>query len=128
MSEGQSTKVKYTGSALPGNAETVNIFSTVSAFPGKNYAAMHGRNRLEVSIKNDQTGTLKGYRSSDRGVNWVQVYPDTAVAAPASGATNFYDFLIVEFEDFKLDWLNGATPQTVFHVDAALVKGHTKAT
>lgn len=128
MGHGQSTKYKYTGSALPGNAETVTLFSTVAAFPGKNYCAMLGKNRLEVSIKNDQSGTLEGYKSVDRGVNWVQVFPDTAVAAPAAGAVNFYDFLIGEYDDFKLDWVNGATPQTTFGIDIMLVKSHIKST
>lgn len=115
----ENIKVKYGGSALPGNAETVNIFSTVVAFPGANMIQSMEIHRFYLGIVNDQAGTLKAYKSSNRGVTWTQI-DSQAVAAAAGSAENRSDWLIDPYADWKLDWLNGATPQTTFLVDAAL--------
>ena len=122
----ENVRIKYTGSALPGNAETVTIFdttklgsSTAGAVPIANFAALAGLNRLYVTFINDAAGTLKSYSSENGGTTWTQI-SSTAVAASAGNADTPFDYLIEPYQDWKLEWLNGATPQTTFRVAAAL--------
>ena len=121
----EAVKVGYTDAALPGNAQVVTIFNTVIAFPGGQWlAAMHMK-RLLVDIFNNQAGTLNWYKSrGHRGTTSALTTWDNigtaAVALVAAGATNSFDFAIPTYEEFKLEWVNGATPQTVFDVDIAL--------
>lgn len=114
------TLVKYIGAALPGNAETVNIFSSVVALNGKRMAQGAGLHRLIVDIKHDQAGTMKFYVSANRGVSWDQVFDSGSIAAPAATSSTIRDFAFEPYDDFKLDWLNGAAPQTTFNVRIAL--------
>jgi hypothetical protein len=115
--------VTATGAAglVPGNdSNTYNLFSSVVAFQGARMAPQMGYKRLVVDIKNaGGNGTLKFYKSVDRGVNWLQI-DEIAVTAPAANATNVYDFLIEEYDDFKLDWVNGGTIQNPWSVSIAL--------
>lgn len=112
------TRVAYIGTALPANADTENIFSTqVSASSG--FFQHAGIKRFLVSVKNDQAGTLKEYRSVDGGATWDQI-SQTSVALVASTARNTYDFLVEPYEDWKLDWVNGGVTQTTFDIDLAL--------
>lgn len=105
--------VQATGAAglVPGaDANTYTLFSSVLAFQGARMAPQMGYKRLMVDIKNANAGTLKLYKSPDRGVNWYQIN-EQAVGAAAANATNPYDFLIEEYDDFKLDWVNGGASQ-----------------
>lgn len=111
---------KYVGTALPTGATTETLFSTVAAFPGKGYPAMCGVKRLVIDIKHSHAGTMKAYRSKDRGVNWDQIYDSGSIAAPAATSSTIRDFAIEQYDDWKLDWLNGGTNQTTFNVDMAL--------
>lgn len=112
--------VSYAGSALPGNAETVDLFSSVIAFQGANTHVMMGYPRFQLSLKNDQAGTLSVWESTDRGVNWTQVRANEAVAAAAAGTESTWDFYVGSYKDFRVRWVNGATPQTTFRVNMAL--------
>jgi hypothetical protein len=122
----ENIKVKYTGSALPGNAETVSIFSTVVAFPGQGMIQSMEIHRLYLTLVNDQAGTLKSYSSENRGVTWTQI-SSTAVAIASANTDQPYDYLIDPYTDWKLDWVNGATPQTSFRVAASLQGDRTPA-
>ena len=120
-------RVKYLGTALPIDATTENLFSTVVAAPDTpNFLASADIHRVVVRLKNDQAGTLKTYRSSDRGTNWSQV-SQTSVAAAASTASNDYDFLVEGYRDFKIDWLNGGVTQTTFAPDISLISDRAAA-
>ena len=82
--------------------------------------------RLTVAINNSQAGTLDAYQSQDRGVTWVKI--DTlAVAAAATATQNFNDYLVEGYADFKLEWTNGATPQTVFTPNVTMTPQRTIA-
>ena len=124
----QPVIVPYIGTALPTGATTEVLFSTVVSFPGAKWCAISRLSRLLVNLVNSQSGTAKGYRSSDRGVNWTQVYDSGALAAPAARASNTLDLHISEFPDFKLEWLNGGVTQTVFVIDMALLPEQVKVT
>ena len=117
---GTQVGIKYVGAALPGNAAVVSIFNSVTSFPGKNMIQYMGIKRLLFSVDNDQTGTLKAYKSADRGVTWTRVLADISVTAASANTETVKDFLIEQYADFKLEWTNGATPQTVFNVSVAL--------
>lgn len=118
----------YTGSALPANGETVVLLATAptagvltgviggAGNMGNCFPNMLIR-RILVDITNDAGGTLREYQSVDRGANWVQINPDLAVAAAAANSVNQYDFLVEQYGDWKLIWVNGATPQTTFRVN-----------
>lgn len=109
-------QIKYTGTALPGNAEVVTLIDTVVAGWGANAIATLGIARFYVAIANSQAGTLKAYKSVDRGANWIQIVADQAVAIVATNSENINDYLVEAYQDFKLTWTNGASVQTVFSV------------
>lgn len=135
----ETARLKYTGSALPGNAEVVSLFDTVVAFPGANYLPSLHMKRLQIDLAHDQAGTLKWYKTQARGLTsvtgagssattvWTQI-GSVAVAAPAANTSDNFDFLVEEFADFKLEWTNGATPQTVWLPDIALTDERNKGT
>lgn len=124
------SRAKYTGSALPGNAEVVVLYATAPTYTSgvsdnrgfgiANFHQSSGIKRVLLALTNDQSGTLKAYQSTDRGVTWVQVVADTAVAAAAANSENMYDFLVEPYQDWKVTWTNGATPQTTFRVNITL--------
>lgn len=115
-------RFKYMGTALPSvNGTTYPLFSTVTAFPMANGFQSMGFNRLELTIYNDQSGTIKAYQSPDRGITWIQVQADQAVSA--ANKENFFDWLVESYADFKVDWVQGATPQMAFSPNFAAVLG-----
>lgn len=116
----ENVKIKYVGSALPGNGETVVLFSTTAnTGMGANFMAEAQLNRLYLTLINSQAGTLNAYSSEDRGVNWTKIYT-AAVGISAANSESPYDFLIEPYSDWKLEWVNGATPQTTFRPAMAL--------
>jgi hypothetical protein len=122
-----SPTVKYTGSALPGNAEVVVMFTTTANGYGANFFASTGTNRFLLALVNDQTGTLASQKSTDRGVTWTTISSD-AVSASATNDQNYYDYLVEPYADWRLVWTNGATPQTSFKPSMALVNQRNVAT
>lgn len=108
-------KFKYTGSALPGNAEVVSFFDTTVANGGMgaNWCDTNGVARILVRLINSQAGTLTMEVSTDRGSNWTTISTN-AVAISSANSENDYDFLVEGLPDVRIRWTNGATPQTVF--------------
>jgi hypothetical protein len=136
----QVAKFRYTGVALPGNAAQVVLFDTVVNFPNMaNAIPQCGMKRLDMDLAHDQAGTLIWYKTEARGLTsvfgagsaattvWTQI-GTLAVAAPAAGVSDNFDFLVEEFTDFKLEWTNGATPQTVWVPSIALSDERVKGT
>ena len=122
-------RFNYTGSALPGNAETVVLLATAptsgvltgvigGAGNMGNFFPNARIERVLLSLTNDQAGTLNEYQSFDRGATWTKIFT-TAVAASAANSENQYDFLVEPYGDWKLEWVNGAAPQTTFKVNLA---------
>ncbi len=118
MCPDEKTRVTYTGSALPGNAESVVLFSSTVAFGAR--AAPHYRCFwVDVAIQADQaagTQTVRLEKSVDGGTNWITVGTPTAVA---SGHTS-KEFFVSPYQDFRIVYLNGTTPQTAFAVDLVI--------
>jgi hypothetical protein len=117
----EKTYVPYKGSALPGNAETIVLFSSVVAFGAR--AAPHYRVFwVDVAITTDEaagTQTVRLEKSIDGGATWITVGTPTAVI---DGNTNV-SFFVSPYQDFRIVYLNGTTPQTLF--GAELVLDHT---
>lgn len=117
----QVMRVKYTGSTPAADGNTYVLFSTVVAFNGANMAQNAGMKRLIVDIGHAAAGTMNLYRSQNRGTTWDQVYTSGSIAAPASTASTIRDFAIEEYQDFKLEWVNGGSTQaTRWIVDMSL--------
>jgi hypothetical protein len=111
--------IKYSGTAPIGDSATYALFSTVTTFPGARMPQGAGLKRLVVDLKHSQNGTFKLYKSSDRGTNWYQV-DEAAATATGATASDVYDALIEEYDDFKLDWTNGGVAQATWNVSIAL--------
>jgi hypothetical protein len=111
----ESTVIGVTG-GTPTGANTVTLFNSYTAFLGTILAAM-GIKRLMFSVKNDQAGTLKFYKSKD-GTTFDQVGGSIAVGIPAAtDISGPYDFLCEGYWYVKLDWLNGGVDQTTWRAE-----------
>ena len=121
MKPTEKTYVPYKGSALPGNAESIVLFSSTVAFGPR--AAQHYRCFwVDVAFTTDEaagTQTVTLERSNDGGTTWIAVAAGTAVG---DGQT-LAEFFVSPYQDFRIVYLNGSTPQTLFAVD--LVIDHT---
>lgn len=107
---------KYTGTALPTDSDTFELFNSVTAFNGAGHMLdMRGIKRILISLRNDESGTLKMYESeNDDDTGWVQCRADEAVSAVASNDDNEVDFLVEGRRHVKIEWENGGTTQTSF--------------
>jgi hypothetical protein len=114
--------VKYTGSTPGADANTYNLLNTTLLGGGSNFFANSGTAKVQLFLKNADTGTLKEYVSEDGGTNWSQI-SETAVAAAAATGQNAYEFVVEPYRDWKLDWVNGGSAQTTWVVSMALVGG-----
>lgn len=119
--DGSKTYVPYKGTALPGNAEVVVLFSSVTAF-GVNAAPHYGTHWVDISIFCDQntTNTVELQKSAD-GTTWRQV-ATTGVSNAGDGSTEVA-FYVAPHQNFRVVYTNGATPQTAFSVDLTLDSG-----
>ena len=111
----EKTRVTYTGSALPGNAESIVLFSSTTAF-GARAATQYRCFWFDVALQTDQaagTQTVALQKSADGGTTWVTVGTPTAVG---SGHTE-ESFYVAPYADFRILYVNGTTPQTTFAVD-----------
>lgn len=117
MTVAEKTYVPYKGSALPGNAEAITLFDTVTAF-GLDAAPHYNLYWADVSISADQnTGNTVVLQKSANGTTWVTVATGTVTNANAS---NDFAFYVAPHKNWRLVYTNGATPQTAFSVDLTL--------
>jgi hypothetical protein len=115
------TYIKYSGSALPGNAEAIVLFSSTTAW-GRRAAQQYRAFWVDVAIQTDEaagTQTVALQKSIDGGTTWITVGTPTAVG---DGHT-LEEFFVSPYQDFRILYTNGTTPQTLFGVD--LVIDHT---
>lgn len=121
MEPTDKTYVPYKGSALPGNAESIVLFSSVTAFGAR--AAPHYRVYwVDVALQTDQaagTQTVALQKSNNGGTTWTTVGTPTAVGSGHTAVS----FFVSPYQDFRILYLNGSTPQTTFGAD--LVLDHT---
>lgn len=122
--DGSKSYVPYKGTALPGNAEVVTLFNTVTAF-GLDAAPHYQLYWADLSISADQntTNTVALQKSAD-GTTWVTVLSVTVSNASVSNELSYY---VAPHKNWRLIYTNGATPQTAFSVDL-VVDGSDRAT
>lgn len=112
------TYVPYKGTALPGNAEQIVLFSSTAAFGSK--AAQHYKCYfVDVEITTNQaagTQEVSLQKSNDGGSNWILVGSATAVV----NGNTAKSFFVAPYQDFRILYLNGTTPQTLFAVDLVI--------
>lgn len=120
----EKTYVPYKGIALPGAAAEIVLFNSTVAFGAR--AAPHYRCFwVDVAIQTDEAAgsqTVALQKSNDGGANWITIGTPTAVG---DGHTRV-EFFVAPYQDFRILYLNGTTPQTLFAVD--LVIDHTSRT
>lgn len=117
--------LKYSGTALPTDANTFVLFASASpsagvagSCPMANWAVMSGLHVYKYDVKNSHDGTVKGYKSDDRGANWVQFYDSGTLTAPTY--TNAAVVSVEGLHDFKFEWVNGGVTQTTFELAQSL--------
>lgn len=114
---GDKTYVPYKGSALPGNAEVITLFNTVTAF-GLDAAPHYQLYWADLSISADQnTNNTVVLQKSANGTTWTTVATATITNANASNEAAFY---VAPHKNWRLVYTNGTTPQTAFSVDLTL--------
>lgn len=123
----ESVQFNYTGSTPGADSDTYVLFSSVAAFPGARFHSMYGLKRFHMDVKHNNTGTINLYKSTDRGVTWLQVNT-TSAAATGSTASDVYDALVDEYPDFKVEWVNGGSAQSTWSVTGSLSSGHAAST
>jgi hypothetical protein len=118
------TRVTYSGSALPGNAEAITLFSSTTAF-GRRAATHYRCFWFDVALLVDQNAdnSLLLEKSADGGTTWVTAEPAVVINSGTTGGNSLTSFFVSPYADWRVRYTNGATPQTTFQVD--MVIDHT---
>lgn len=107
-----NTNIPYQGATPGADSDTYPLFSTITAFTGKNFFPLNGIERFTLVINNPQAGTINSYFSDDHtSANRTQV-STTAKAASAANTSDFVEFFVGVFEDWELEFVNGGVAQT----------------
>jgi hypothetical protein len=128
----ESIRVSPVNTSTPGaDTDTYVLFDSTVTFgvgidgDSRNHTLIaHEISRVTVSIDNSHSGTLKSYRSTDKGANWKQFGGDIAV--PASAATDIsgpYDYLTDTHPDVRISWVNGGSAQTTWRPALTMIRG-----
>lgn len=130
----------YAGATPGADANIYVFFDSVTLLPGAGMMSQMGMKRLQIDLAHNQAGTIKWYKpTTARGLTsstgtgtaattlWTQI-GTLAVAAPAAGVSDSFDFLLEEFYDFKVEWTNGGVAQTPWIPSVALTDERTKGT
>jgi len=128
----ETINVAVSGGTPGADSNTYVLFDSTVTFAAPNQSngksttlSAHDVSRIELSLVNDQAGTLKTYRSVDKGANWDQVYGSITVAANSTTDINGpYDFLVDSFGDFRISWVNGGSAQGTWRPQIMLIRGY----
>jgi len=134
----ETTHIRYTGATPGADVLVYSFFDTVVAFPGARYVGMHRMKRLVVDLSNSAAGTFNLYKSSTRVTNpalavtrdttkvtWAQIA--TFPAAAVTTTSNILDLLIEEYDDVKLEFVNGGAAQATWLPNIALTGERVKS-
>ena len=120
---GEVVGLKYTGTALPTDSNTVVLFDSTAVLTDnkfKHWLTMTGLRWFKYSIWNSHAGTVNFYESVDGGTSWRLWDSDTVAASPTEAATE--SRLVEGKADVKVEWVNGGTTQTVFDIHLSLAQ------
>lgn len=73
-----------------------------------------GIHRVRLDVAHDQDGTLELHRSDNDGASWEAV---SSAAVTTAATTSKADLIVEPYLDYRIRWVNGATPQTYFEAD-----------
>jgi len=112
------------GSGLPGPAEVVILFNSVTAFGAKTMQNLDDNYWFTYSIApstNTTGNSVTGQYSNDGGVTWNEFYA-SANNEPVGDSTTFTDEVFIgNFQDVRFKFNNGASAQaTLFAVNMSL--------
>lgn len=112
-SVGESYKVGVVNTSTPGaDSNTYIMFDSTTWTIGPGCLPLWAH-RISFAVENSAAGTLRAFRSIDKGTNWDQVGGDIVVAiATATDISGPYDFLVSTYNDFRISWINGGAAQT----------------
>lgn len=122
--------LKYTDTALPTGSAVFVLFNTAAIIASAlgqtgaraagaalgNWAAICGLHVYHLNLVHSHAGTLKGYKSTDRGATWKQFYDSASISAPAVGGSTDLTVPIEGMPDVAFTWTNGGTNQTSFDI------------
>lgn len=112
MKEGGRQRLTVYSSTVPTGSARIVLMDSTSMF-GLNKLLDTPVKRVSVTIYHNQSGFLDASRSTD-GIVW-RVYNRTAVAAPGANAiTGAIHYIVEHFSNWKLEWVNGGTDQTIW--------------
>lgn len=98
---------------LPAGSATHTLFNSLDNF-GVNKLLDTPIKRISLTLFHNQAGTLDASRSIDGGITW-RVYSRLAVAIPAANTiSGAYHYIVEQFGNWKLEWVNGGVSQTIF--------------
>lgn len=120
-------RVEYTDVALPLSTTVYTLYDTTdtkvasgTAKSIRNLLVMHGMYWFSYSIWHDENGTIKASFSNDGGTNWFQHGGDISASAPAAGTTTDGEIFLEGYKDWRVEWTNGGSNQTVFEPNLSL--------
>lgn len=118
------TIVKYEDTALPGAAESVTLFNSVTAFPpGRVFHNVGPHYWFTYSILANANATgnsVTGQYSNDSGTTWNEFYASTTNEPIGDGSTYVDEVYVGQYQDVRFLFNNGALAQTSFVVNMAL--------
>lgn len=112
------------GSGLPGPAEVVILFNSVTAFGAKTMQNLDSNYWFTYAIApstNSTGNSVTGQYSNDGGTTWNEFYA-SASNEPVGDSTTFIDEVYIgEFQDVRFKFNNGTLAQaTLFAVNMSL--------
>lgn len=111
------------GNGLPGAAEVVTLFNSVTAFGKKamQNAAPHYWFTYAILANANATGnSVTAQYSNDGGVTWNEFYASSTNEPVGDGTTYIDEIFIGPFQDIRVLFNNGASAQTAFLVNMSL--------
>lgn len=111
------------GDGLPGAAEVVTLFNSVTAFGKKSLQTMASHYWFTYAILANANATgnsVTAQYSNDGGVTWNEFYASSTNEPVGDGTTYVDEIFIGPFQDIRVRFNNGAAAQTAFLVNMSL--------
>jgi hypothetical protein len=112
-----NTTFKYGGDTPGADSDDYVLFDTTEWFTVAGTLQALKNTHFHVDLVNAEAGTITAYKSADRGVTWTVV--DTDSVAASGTDSNYYEFHIAPYLDWKVVWTNGGAEQTTWEVSMA---------
>lgn len=111
------------GTGLPGAAESVVLFNSVTAFGPKCLHQVADNYWFTYAITPNVNATgnsVTAQYSLDGGVNWIEFYASTTNEPVGDSTTHVDEIFIGPYKDVRVKFNNGAGAQTSFLVNMSL--------